>query len=300
MRFVLFLAFFLFVFVFSSSVHSQFQYYEVNTSIDEKGISDVKIQLFFAEPTKNFRFTVFGRIENVSFNNNLGIPGCDANVGQASVINCNFIVDIKDIKIYFQTADFVKTINNKFLFSADFSVNKPIIQSLFLVKLPEGYVVVTDKTARNVIPPNPDILSDGRKIILIWRMNGVSEQDALTFQVFYEPVKAFLIPIGQYLFVSQIFITGVIVIGFSLYIYFYRIRKPGKVIFSVLDDFEKKIMNIIIANKGEVNQKRVVAETNLSKAKVSRVVKNLTDRGLIKVERLGKSNKLKIVNKKLI
>jgi uncharacterized membrane protein len=52
-------------------------------------------------------------------------------------------------------------------------------------------------------------------------------------------------------------------------------------------------MDVIIASGGTVNQRKVVQETNLSKAKVSRVVKSLEERGLIEVERLGRTNKLK-------
>ena len=165
--------------------------------------------------------------------------------------------------------------------------------------MPEGYVISTGKNV-TVTPSNPDISSDGRTIILTWSDNNIPTDKSFQFQFFYEPFRNFTIPIGHYLFVGSVFITGAIIAGISLYVYFYRIRKPTKVIFSVLDDFEKKVMNIIIANRGEVNQKKIITETNLSKAKVNRVVKNLADRGLIKVEKFGKTNKLKIINKKLI
>ena len=79
---------------------------------------------------------------------------------------------------------------------------------------------------------------------------------------------------------------------------FKRIKKPAEVIISVLDDYEKRVINIINAAGGEVNQRKVVQETNLSKAKVSRVVKNLQNRGLITVERIGRTNKLKLAKKK--
>ena len=81
--------------------------------------------------------------------------------------------------------------------------------------------------------------------------------------------------------------------------FFYRnIKKPKEVILSVLDDFERKVVEVITNAGGEINQRKVVQETNLSKAKVSRVVKRLQERGLIDVTRLGRTNKLKLVQKK--
>jgi uncharacterized membrane protein len=70
-------------------------------------------------------------------------------------------------------------------------------------------------------------------------------------------------------------------------------------VLSVLDDFERKVLDVIVNAGGTVNQKKVVQETNLSKAKVSRVVQDLVKRGLIQAERLGRTNKLKLVKKKL-
>ena len=49
-----------------------------------------------------------------------------------------------------------------------------------------------------------------------------------------------------------------------------------------------------------MNQRKIVQETNLSKAKVSRVVKSLVERGVIEVERIGRTNKLKILKKKFM
>jgi uncharacterized membrane protein len=58
-------------------------------------------------------------------------------------------------------------------------------------------------------------------------------------------------------------------------------------------------MKAISQAGGEINQRKVVQETNLSKAKVSRVVKTLAERGLIEIKRSGRTNKLKMVKKKI-
>ncbi len=46
-----------------------------------------------------------------------------------------------------------------------------------------------------------------------------------------------------------------------------------------------------------VNQKAVVRDSGYSKAKVSKVLNSLQERGLIKLERLGRSNKIHFVGK---
>jgi uncharacterized membrane protein len=90
----------------------------------------------------------------------------------------------------------------------------------------------------------------------------------------------------------------IVALFISTFLYFRFLRKPEKIILSVLDEFERKVFDVI-KEAGEINQKKVAQLTNLSKAKVSRVVKSLAERGLIEVERLGRTNKLKIVKKKL-
>ena len=299
MRLVLFLAFFLLGIVFLSKADAQYSFYGANVSISDSGKSNTTMVIEFLEPARTFRYTLFGNIEYFNYSDNLEVAGCAVTTVQTSIINCNFATGIKRLQLDFITNDFVKPYNQNYLFSADFSVNRQINQAEFQVKLPEGYVISTGKNT-TVIPSDPSISSDGRTILLSWGENNVSADKPLQFQFYYESSKIFSIPVGSYLFVGSVFITGAILVGISFYVYFNRVRKPNEVIFSVLDDFERKVMNILIANKGEVNQKKVVLETNLSKAKISRVVKNLSDRGLIRIEKLGKTNKLKIVNKKLI
>ena len=60
----------------------------------------------------------------------------------------------------------------------------------------------------------------------------------------------------------------------------------------MLKEDEKKIFESVVKHDPGVNQKIVVKESGYSKAKVSKVLKNLQERGLLKLERIGRSNKV--------
>ena len=57
------------------------------------------------------------------------------------------------------------------------------------------------------------------------------------------------------------------------------------------------IFNIIMKSGSGVNQKVIVKESGYSKAKVSKVLSSLRERGLVKLERIGRSNKVYIEKK---
>jgi predicted transcriptional regulator len=187
----------------------------------------------------------------------------------------------------FETNDFVRVLGQKFYFNGDFTTDEDIQELLVTIRLPEGMVLSKDL----ISPPEGGISSDGRRIITVWKYSNVTSAQPLRFQIFYESTAAAVIP-WKYV------LLGAAIAGSTIFFISRRIRKPKEVILSVLDDYEKRVIDIITKSGGEVNQKKVVQETGLSKAKVSRVVKNLVNRGLVEVQRLGRVNKLKLVKKK--
>jgi len=272
---------------------AQIQYYGIENTIDKEGKSSIKLTITFAEPVKNFKFTFFGKIEKLEASSIAGPVNCKLMATEASLINCdvNLTLEKRTLEIKFETGDLVKTLNSKFYFNGDFSLNQNTNVVFTSIKLPEGMVLI-DEESKQVFPENATTLSDGRRIMVNWNLNNITASQALKFQVFYEPVGTTLPPLLQLGVVATL-----AVIGTGIFIY-QRVRKPKEVILSVLDEHERKVIDIITVAGGEVNQKKVVQETNLSKAKVSRVVKNLAERGLLEVKRTGRTNRLKLVKKK--
>ncbi|MEM5772731.1 MAG: helix-turn-helix domain-containing protein [Candidatus Aenigmatarchaeota archaeon] len=290
-------SFFLALLLLFPTTFAQLQYYGIDAVVDEAGKTKVKLTFTFFQPETSFEFSLIGRIEKLSASS-MGLPvDCSLSSGAISSVKCklNLTQERRTIELNFETSDFVKVIGKNYIFDADFGLGKEIASVFVSVKLPEGFSLVgEDVKERLSFPESVTILSDGRRHIITWKFLNVSANQSLRFRIIYEKVKEDWI--SQILFYFGILIVAAIFA--SILIYFKFFRKPEKIILSVLDEFERKVMDAIVAAGGEVNQKKVVQATNLSKAKVSRVVKSLAERGLIEIERLGRTNKLKIVKKK--
>ena len=87
---ILFLAFFLVGAFFLSKANAQYSFYGTNVSINQAGTSNTSMTIEFLEPARLFRFTIFGKIENFNYSDDLEIPGCAVTTIQTSIINCNF------------------------------------------------------------------------------------------------------------------------------------------------------------------------------------------------------------------
>jgi len=276
---------------------AQVQYYETDVTLDESGRAYVKLTITFYRPETSFEFSVLGKMEKFSINSTAGPQECAIDTSGITFLKCklNLTEKKRTIELGFETSDFVKILEDKFYFDADLSLGKDIDSVFTSVRLPEGYRLVSEEVKNRLsYPENTTIISDGRHHIVTWRLTGLSSQQTLRFQILYERYQILQQP-------QTLFFIGVLVVLTvltSVFVYIRYFRKPEKVILSVLDDFERRVLDTIVTAGGVANQKKVVQETNLSKAKVSRVVKSLAERGLIEVERLGRTNKLKIVKKK--
>lgn len=271
------------------------QFYGVDTDLNSEGNTKVRLTVTFQQPVKGFQLAVFGTVKNFEASSNSGPVDCSVKAGAASIIDCkmNLTQEKRTLELKFETADFVKAVDTKNLFSFDLSLSQPISQAAASVRLPEGYALTNTSLIPVVSPTASSIVSDGRRIIVNWNVANLTAEQPFKFQTLYEPIKSqFPAALAYTTVLSLLALAG---LGFFFY---KRMKKPKEVILSVLDDFERRVVEVITAGGGEMNQRKVVQETNLSKAKVSRVVKRLQERGLLEVTRLGRTNKLKLAKKK--
>jgi len=290
---------FLLVFILLANIaFAQVQYYGIDATVNDNGRTFVKLTITFANPEKKLNFNIIGKVENFSASSIAGPVNCNLQSDSISFINCNLSLtrDKRTVETSFETNDFVKKLGDKFYFDADLSLNKPIDQVYASVKLSEIFRLADQDLAEKIsFPQNVTTISElGRRIMIVWNLKNIESQP-LRFQFFYEelqPAPIFTIRLRYFL------AFGVLAASVIAYLIFRFKTKPEKLILSVLDDFERKVVDVIVASGGIVNQKKVVQETNLSKAKVSRVVKSLVDRGIVEIERLGRTNKLKLIKKK--
>lgn len=279
-----------------TATFAQVEVYRINTVVDDKGMASVILSVKFSLPVKTFEFFIFGEIQSFDAISDAGPVDCKTEVGEATSVECSLNITSKErtLRMSFETNDFVKQLKDNFYFSADFGLGQPVSEVRASVKLPVGMVLVGEEE-KAVSPWNATVSTDGRNIIVEWRLTDVSLGQPLRFNIMYEgtqPQPLFSIRLRYFI------VLGAVAVCIILFLLYMNKRAPRKLILSVLDEYERSVMNVIVLNDGVVNQKKVVRETNLSKAKVSRVVKSLMERGLIEVERMGRTNKLKLVGKK--
>ena len=290
MRVSALISFILVTAIVSSTASAQLQYYGIDARLDENGKSSVKLTFTFSQPEKSFNFTILGRINDFNATSIAGPVECTTTIYGTSYISCDLPLtqEKRTVEMTFDTMDFTKSLGGKFLFSADLTINQKVDNFFLSITLPEG-MALSDEDKLS-FAENATKVSDGRHIIITWRMNDLDIQP-LVFQAVYEPFS-------QSSYFILYLAAGIVVVSTATVFIIRKMRKPQEVILSVLDDYERSVMKII-NEVGEINQRKVVQATNLSKAKVSRVVKSLEERGLIEVERFGRTNKLKVSKKKI-
>lgn len=284
-----------FVLFLTGSALAQVQYYGINMILDEEGNTDVVLTITFSRPARHLELSFLGKLEDVDVNSIAGKPECYVTTGAVSRISCtlNLTEEKRSVEVSFKTRDFVRRIQDKFYLDCDLSIGKDVEKLFASVKLPHGYSLVGENVKNRLsYPENTEIRSDGRHHIITWKFEKFSYDKPLRLQILYEKT------VPSETFHAIYLVLIVIAIGVSSVLIYLRYFKGREILLSVLDEYERKVLDVIM-NYGTVTQKKVVNETNLSKAKVSRVVKSLEKRGLIKVERRGRTNKLKLSRKKI-
>jgi uncharacterized membrane protein len=67
-------------------------------------------------------------------------------------------------------------------------------------------------------------------------------------------------------------------------------KKFNKKSLEGLDNEERKIMNLLLENKGNMFQSDIIQKTNLNKVKITRILDSLESQGLIERKRRGMTN----------
>ena len=179
-----------------------------------------------------------------------------------------------------------KLSENLFSFEKNVRVLEDVENFVFLFMLPEGAMLAEGE---KFMPVDGKIGTDGRRIFVIWSFKNVTAGEIKGVKIFYEfrKERAGAFPLAIALLPAAA--------GIALLLYFFRRRKMERmreIILPVLKDDERKIMEVILRYPKGVNQKVIVRETDYSKAKVSKVLASLAERGMIRIERVGRTNKV--------
>ncbi len=196
------------------------------------------------------------------------------------------------IQLTFETKENIAKNGEIYTFSSVYIVDVPVERAFAIVYLPETATLKTNVSNESFSPRYGRVLSDGKHIMVYWERENIKGGDDLEFSITYiMPLAA-----GSLYDVAIIVILAVILVVVIAVGYVRRLHRQSsvKVVMPLLKGDERVIVDILRERKGEAIQRALVRESDFSKAKVSRLVANLKERGIVDVEHLGRTNRVKL------
>lgn len=264
------------------------EYYGIEDTIREDLSVHNLITLKFDSPINHLDYQLQFKIHNLTASG-VGFGPVDCTVidmGETSVISCDIAgmtYEKNILKLSFDIRNAVVRRGDKYEFTANYGVSLPIKRAVTTIKLPEKSILAEVVANQSYFPRDGETLTDGRYIMVYWGRENITTGDDLQFMVLYS-TPGIREPLSNYIIVFLTSIVIIIMIGMAVYLRKGAKTKSMDVVTSVLNDDERGIVNILNRHEGKCFQKVLVRESGFSKAKVSRLVKNLKRRGVVGVE----------------
>jgi uncharacterized membrane protein len=210
-------------------------------------------------------------------------------VGQTEV-RCELPAGKHFMSISYKTSYPLLKLEEKLLFKTTLDVPAQAKEFFYEVKLPLGFIIPKGKESAFVSPKPRFVYSDGQRIILVWKKTGLEEpfEASVLSTPLSKPMPFWPIALG---------IAAVIIGAVIAYLVFLR-KQPKELVVPELIDAEQIVVSILKkAKQHQLWQKQILIASKLSKAKLSRTLRNLEQRGVIKKEPFGNTNKITLVTK---
>jgi len=265
----------------------QINYYVPTTVVQGDGSSMTKISVTLEIPSDEpFHISVFdSNTDSLKTEANFPNFSCDV---EENLYGANLVCDVsgstnntRSFEIEFKNKGIITQDGSARLLEQEFTVPYPSKNIVAKIVLPEGMVIQADQL---YLPEFGTTSSDGRKLEIIWRKENASSGEHIPIKVPYEPLPLAL-PLE--LIILLVFLVAVV-------LYLLNKRRQSPLIMPILKSDEKSVMKGVLNHGDGVNQKILVRESGYSKAKVSKVLKSLQERGIITLERIGRGNKVYI------
>jgi hypothetical protein len=198
------------------------------------------------------------------------------------------------INIEYNSDQSLEDKGNYNLFSDSYRIFMDTKTLSIIVKLPEGSGL-KEPIENSYSPADALKGSDGRKLFVNWLKNDLKQGERFDVSIAFESFNG-IVPSS---FPVEGAIATVIIIIVSS-IFFYRIywsKRYLKLVIPILKEDEKIIFKTLMKHGNGVKQKIIVRDSGYSKAKVSKVLNSLRERGILKLERTGRTNKVYIDKK---
>jgi len=267
-------------------VLARIDYFGIDAQILDDRFANIK---FTIHKVSEFSFRFYGNIRNISSNANCEVEGelISCKSENATAINIQIVSDV------------VAKAGNTYNFNIQLELKDDVSRVTSLVTLPIGMII---KDENEIFPSGYRTLSNGRNILVYWELENVSSTQPLGFRVKYQSIQ----PSPEIFNKFYLLILLLLIALFFVALYALKKRKvivkkivrvrPEKIVMEVLDEYEKKVYEII-KEAGKIKQNEIVAKTGFSKARVSRVLKSLAEKKLVKVEKRGRTNIVEVLKK---
>lgn len=269
-------------------------YYGIESRIHNDGSVSNVITLTLNSSVPDLDYKLRYRIFNAQVESEHAPAECETRVTDTSLVSCTFTdfenYDRIKLKIQFNTKDTVKKVDENYEFAQFIPIESEVSRFFNIVYLPETSTLLTDIPNESFSPGNGKTLSDGQHIMIYWDREDLKKGEDLYFSVTYK------VPVGGVYDIGIMAVIALLII-FSLGIVYMKTTRKHesmKVIMPLLKGDEKVVVDILNKHNGSVNQRVIVRESDFSKAKVSRLVADLKERGIVDVEVLGRTNKVSL------
>ena len=201
--------------------------------------------------------------------------------------------DEENIAMGFSMPGVVTQYEDKSILTLSYIPEVDISNFKFTVRLPPGSTLASEveKTGESIsaVYPVPSrIYSDGKRIIVEWSREELSAHEDFRIFLMYTTID-----LNGGLPLTAGIVVGII-IGVSAAFYYYRTRpvKGGEIAGLVLEEDEKKIYDLLISGDNEILQDDIAKSTDFSRSKISKLVRRLEEKGIIKKVPYRKTNRL--------
>jgi len=291
-------------------------YYGIEDVIEEDMSIYNTIVLKFDTPINHLDYFLGYKISNLTAKSNFLSADCKPiETATGTTISCDLIGmtnENNQLTLSFQMRDVVKKLDNENRFTVNYGVNIPVERMFVLIKLPQNNILSREGNL-SFFPQDGKIASDGKRIIVFWEKENIGLGNDTQFTIFYS--TPWLRDVTTNFAIAIVAIIVVLIMVVML-IYIRKPKykgikeegekieqppqkeeeKPPPVIsVSALNKDEEIIANIIKNSSGGAYQKMLVRNSGFSKAKVSRILKSLKERGVVEIEPVsGRENKVKL------
>ena len=259
-------------------------------SLNDDRSADWTVVLRYNESITKSDYFLLSRIQNVQVLADDMPVQCSVLEDIGTSILCD---DVKASKMTykFRSIDASRQLRNLLVFSQKFSLTQLTNKFSVTVRLSLGTALVEKTRLEGTGLPRFEPSwgrenTDGRRIFVEWIANEPKLGETYDISLVYEQVSISGIPVVPVL---------LILLAIMAITYFMFLRKPNmKDVLPILAVNERKVMEILLKENKDVDQRKLIKDLDFSKPKVSRIIKDLSERGLVEKTRKGRTNIIRL------